>query len=656
VVTVVAPKAQEKGLEFVCAAAPDVPQQLVGDPLRLAQILINYLNNAVKFTASGEVVLRVERAGAEALTREPEVPDTHDALDTEQPLMLRFTVQDSGIGLTPEQKAQLFQSFSQADASTTRKFGGTGLGLAISKRLAELMGGEVGVESEAGRGSSFWFTALLQRNLQATAARPRRLHLRGERVLVVDDHVIAAQTLALQLEQLGLRSDQCYSGPEALKMVQQAAAAGDPYSMALLDWEMPDWDGLVTAGRIRTLGLETPPRLIIVTGHGREEISQQAMEVGVREILLKPVSASTLFEALLRASDSGATGTDVLPAAMGKATAFAKLRALRGAYILVVEDNALNQQVATELLQMAGFSVDIADNGAIALERVAAMRYDLVLMDMQMPVMDGITATTHLRADPRNKELPIIAMTANAMQSDRERCVAAGMNGFVTKPIEPEQLEAALLLWIAPRAGLGEAATDVVTAPDADANAQSQAALDRLAQVADLDVARGLQRMLGNQRLYLELLQGFCESQEAACTEMLQGYRRGDLVLVERLAHTLKGLAGNIGAERLQNQSATVEALARDHGSAHDMDAQLTHLSQALKSLLLAVEASVPAFPGTSASRPRCAEGAPAAITAPAQRGARRCSLAAACAQGNVSSSARRQLHRAGHGTGAIRF
>jgi two-component system sensor histidine kinase/response regulator len=254
--------------------------------------------------------------------------------------------------------------------------------------------------------------------------------------------------------------------------------------------------------------------------------------------------------------------------------------------------------VASELLQLAGFHVDIADNGRIALDRVAARRYDLVLMDMQMPVMDGLTATTHLRADPANKDLPIIAMTANAMQSDRDRCLAAGMNGFVTKPIEPEQLEAALLMWITPREGLGQqdaSMQDVNAQPDA--NVQTEGMLSALASVADLDVERGLQRMLGNQRLYLEMVQGYCDSQEAAFTDMLQGYRRGDLVLVERLAHTLKGLSGNIGANVVQERAGAVEALMRDQANAQAIDTQLDALNEALQGLLKSIRAAVPEFP-----------------------------------------------------------
>jgi len=224
-----------------------------------------------------------------------------------------------------------------------------------------------------------------------------------------------------------------------------------------------------------------------------------------------------------------------------------------------------------------------------------------VLMDMQMPVMDGVTATTHLRADPRNKDLPIIAMTANAMQSDRDLCLAAGMNGFVTKPIEPEQLEAALLRWIAPREGLGQPPDAAANTPAND-DTQTQALLDRLGSVAELDAVRGLQRMLGNQRLYLELVQGFCESQEAACQDMLQGWRRGDLVLVERLAHTLKGLAGNIGAEALQSRAAAVEAASRDHGNAQEIDVLLGALNDALQGLLKAIRSAIPAFPSTKAA------------------------------------------------------
>jgi two-component system sensor histidine kinase/response regulator len=318
------------------------------------------------------------------------------------------------------------------------------------------------------------------------------------------------------------------------------------------------------------------------------------------EILLKPISASTLFESMLRVIHSPDAARPYPHATAGRATDFSKLTALRGADILLVEDNALNQQVASELLQLAGFHVDIADNGQIALDRVAAKRYDLVLMDMQMPVMDGLTATTHLRADLRNKDLPIIAMTANAMQADRDRCMAVGMNGFVTKPIEPEQLEAALLIWIIPRLGLGQADALVPATPNQpQADAQTQNMLSALASVPDLDVQRGLQRMLGNQRLYLQLTQGFCDSQQTAVTEILQGYRRGDMELSERLAHTLKGLSGNIGADAVLTRAGAVEALIHDQANAHEIDAQLEALNGALQSLLKSIHAAIPVFPSS---------------------------------------------------------
>jgi len=420
--SLVASQCEAKGLELVFEVAPEVPQFLVGDALRLGQILLNYAGNAAKFTEHGEVVFRVQLQER-----------------TEHDVLLHFSVRDSGIGLTPEQKDRLFQSFSQADASTTRRFGGTGLGLAICRNLARLMGGEVGVDSAPGQGSTFWFTARLA--LPAGPGRELRPEpdLRGLRALVVDDNATARTAILEMLRGMSFVTGAAASGEEALAEVRRASQAGEPYDMVYLDWRMPGMDGLAVAREIRRLGAQAP-MLLLVTGHSRHELMAEAKAAGIRDVLVKPVNPSVLFDATIQALGSRAARVgQAAPAAAPVAR-----HSLQGARILLVEDNEVNQIVGRKMLERAGFVVDLAENGEAAVRQVQAEPYDLVFMDMQMPVMDGIAATIAIRRIPQLAKLPIVAMTANAMEQDRRWCLAAGMNDFVTKPINPQELWAAL--------------------------------------------------------------------------------------------------------------------------------------------------------------------------------------------------------------------
>jgi signal transduction histidine kinase/CheY-like chemotaxis protein/purine-cytosine permease-like protein len=540
VANVVAEKAASKGLELICEVRPGVPRRLLGDPLRLGQVLINFTTNAVKFTTRGEVHLTIE---AEA--------------DNEHGVRLRFEVRDTGIGLTESQLANLFQSFQQADTSTTRRFGGTGLGLAISKRLAELMGGEVGVRSTPGAGSTFWFTAQLAR---APAQRPVLQldgELRGARVLVVDDNDNAATVLREMLLAMGFKVQVAGSGHAALEMARRAQARGDGFQFVLLDWQMPGLDGLETARELQGLGLSPAPRMLMVTAFGREELARNAADIGVEEVLVKPVSASVLFEHLLKPVGQGPVQMHSLARARDEVPP--ELAGLRGARVLLVEDNALNQQVASEILHGAGFHVDVAENGEVALVLARQQSYDLVLMDMQMPVMDGVTATRLLRADPRWAALPIVAMTANAMAADRERCLEAGMNDHVGKPFEPAELWRAIVRWIQPRPGLGQ----VAALPPALAAAPADASASVLPQVPGLDTAIGMRHVAGRIPLYLNLLRRFVSDQSSALERFEDALSRGAHEEAERIVHTLKGTAGTIGASALQQHADALEKATR---------------------------------------------------------------------------------------------
>ncbi len=573
--SLVAQKAADKGLELVFDVAADVPQGLIGDPLRIGQILTNLLSNAIKFTERGEIGVRIrcpERTGGKVL--------------------LRVEVTDTGIGMTREQAARLFQAFSQADSSTTRKYGGTGLGLAISRRLVELMGGTIWVESEPGAGSTFGFTAWLGIGDEDSARRrvlPAALN--GARGLVVDDNPSAREILSELLRALGLNVGAVASGEEAIDAVRRAD--GDhPFDLVLLDWKMPGLDGIETGRRIRgARALAHQPRLLMVTAFGREELRAEAEAAGIEAFLVKPVSRSTLFDALvgLFAPEEG----EVARAAAGVGD---ELPALAGARVLLAEDNEINQQIAVELLEGAGVAVDVASTGREVLERLecSPQGYDAVLMDLQMPDMDGLEATRRLRADPRFAALPVIAMTAHAMVEERERCLAAGMVDHIAKPIEPQAMFRTLARWAKGRAGAG--------IPKRRAGADAE-----LPVVDGLDATAGLRRVGGNRDLYLRLLRRFAEGQAGAARRVREALAAGERATAEREAHTVKGVAANLGLAALSDLAAALEhAVHEAKGEKRALAAFEPALARATAAL-----AALP-VPGDDAAAPSAAV-APAA-------------------------------------------
>jgi PAS domain S-box-containing protein len=424
--TLISEKAASKGLEFVFDIQSSIAPALKGDPLRLGQVLINLCNNAVKFTEHGEIVLRARIAE-----------------DTPETQTLRCEVSDTGIGLTQEQIGRLFQAFEQADSSTTRQYGGTGLGLAISKRLVELMGGEIGVTSTPGKGSTFWFTVQVGKGA-ATHTRVPLPDMRGRRVLVIDDNEQSRKALADLLASLTFEVDEAADGAAGLAMANRAAQQGRPHELVVIDWKMPGIDGCETGKRLRALGVQGGlPHLLLVTDYGREEVFKQAREDGFAAVLVKPVSPSLMFDTTIQVIGLARTEGPVKALVRPPNEAAAGLQGIR---ILLAEDNELNQEVAIGLLDGTGASIEVADNGAIAVSRIQNESFDIVLMDVQMPVLDGIEATRQIRANERYQKLPIIAMTANAMAADRERCLAAGMNDHIGKPIDPDELVRVLAL------------------------------------------------------------------------------------------------------------------------------------------------------------------------------------------------------------------
>jgi two-component system sensor histidine kinase/response regulator len=562
VTTLTAQKAHEKGLEFLAHVSPQVPDRLLGDPLRVGQILTNFVNNAVKFTEKGEIrmeIERVEQAGEKVL--------------------LRFRVQDTGIGMTKEQAAKLFQPFTQADMSTTRKHGGTGLGLTICKRLVEMMGGQIWLESEAGVGSTFYFTAWLG---VGAASAPRKVipeRLSHLRTLVVDDNPAAREILQEALSGVAGRVDVVNSGPEAIAAVRRQDAA-DPYDVVFIDWRMPGMDGLQASRHLKSdESLKHLPRIVLVTAFGREEVREEAERLELDGFLVKPVTRSMLVDTLvgLFAGEGGTAAAAAEGDAAGR---------LRGARILLAEDNEINQQIAVELLEGAGATVKVANNGREAVEILSdgpePPPYDVVLMDLQMPEMDGHQATVKLRGDGRFGALPIIAMTAHATLEEKQRCLAEGMNDHVSKPIDPATLFDTVARYYRRSEG-GPAPARVAEAPSAD----------EVPAIDGLDAKDGLTRVAGNRKLYVKLLRQFVEQQGPVLEQVAAALARGEVPVAERLAHTLKGVAGSIGAKGVQAAAGALEKLIREGSAGGDVEAARRRAAEALDPLVAALRSGL---------------------------------------------------------------
>ncbi|HEX7689276.1 MAG TPA: response regulator, partial [Burkholderiaceae bacterium] len=535
--------AEDKGLELLFALPPELPARLVGDPTRLRQVLLNLGYNAIKFTERGEVVVSVSVLGRD-----------------ERSASLRFEVRDTGIGMTPEQVQALFQPFAQADASTSRRYGGTGLGLAISRQLVRLMGGEIEVDSAVGRGSTFRFTLRLGLGADAAATaapvRGAQEGLRGRRVLIVDDNASAREVLGGMTAAMEMRTDVACGGEEGLRRADEALARGEPYELVLLDWKMPGIDGIECARRLarRAPPDGPPPTILMLTAFGREEARRRLADEGVdvHALLVKPVTPSTLLEACCAAL--GVAPARTTRTAKRSEALLADQARLQGARVLLVEDNAINREIALTILDRAGIVVSVACDGREALELLERERFDGVLMDCQMPVMDGYEATRALRRQPRWRTLPVIAMTANAMVGDRDKVLAAGMDDHVAKPIDVEELFAAMARWIRPAAPAGQAPADERPIPP-PVPSQDGAAVD---------VRAGIAAMMGDEALYRRLLRMFLDRE----TDFPERFRRAraesQAKAAMRLAHDLKSVAGSLGAEPLRRAATRLEQACVD--------------------------------------------------------------------------------------------
>lgn len=565
-------KAHEKHLEFLIETIGDIPHALIGDPLRLGQILINLTNNALKFTDAGEVVVITEILEQKA-----------------QSVRLQFTVRDTGIGMTKDQAESLFQAFSQADSSITRKYGGTGLGLVISQRLIEMMNGTIQVDSTPGKGSQFIFSILLgvsdRINEKPLTPIPDFL---GKKVLVVDDNENARKIMTSYLSSFTFDVNQAVNGREAMIAVQEADLADDPFELVVMDYMMPELDGITAATKIRTeLGLRKPPLQILATAYGDENVVRRAMnEAKVDGILIKPINQSLLFESILEAfGHSSLAQKDVQDSSESR---YSK-RDLSGAKILLVEDNEINQQVARELLEQANITVLLAENGQLALDLLDKERFDGVLMDLQMPVMDGLTAAREIRKRPEHEKLPILAMTANAMSGDRDLCLDAGMQDHIAKPIDPDNLFSTLVKWVKPaRPSPFPQVSKKMENPEAD---QKEAA--SIPEIPGVDIQSGLRRMGGSVKGYKDLLTRFRTNQGGAIDAIRQALASNDRSTAERHAHTLKGVAGTIGAKNLESEAKSLESAIKMEKNRVHIDSILEKSAQELDDICQSIDKSL---------------------------------------------------------------
>ncbi|MBF0159258.1 MAG: response regulator [Magnetococcales bacterium] len=542
--SIVGLKVEEKGLELHFDMAHDVPTCLIGDPLRLEQILINLGNNAVKFTQKGDIVIRVRRSACEA-----------------DRVKLHFSVRDSGIGMTEEQQKQLFNPFSQADSSTTREFGGTGLGLAICKKLVEMMQGTIWVESRHGQGSTFHFTIWLTVGSDvAPSAKAEDFNAADQHILVVDDNATAREILTGMVQSMGFRVEVTDSGPSALSLIEVAAQCNDPFHLVLMDWHMPEMDGIATA---RTLQKERSekalPLVIMVTAYGREEAAQSASGLGIKEFLTKPVSSSTLLDAIVSALGGQRISEQRVYQLLHEEHTF--VTQLQGARVLLVEDNEINQELALELLSSNGILVEVANHGQEALEKLALEHFDGVLMDIHMPVMDGYTTTRTIRQQHPWQKLPIIAMTANAMATDMEKIVAAGMNDRIIKPINVRDMFATMARWITP----AQRPSDTIKAAVIPSGQQAQP-WKLPTSLPGIDLTDGLSRCNGNTTLYHQLLSKFSSNQSGIVEKIERHWQNHEIEEAIRLAHTLKGVAGNVGATELHWAAKMLESALHRQG------------------------------------------------------------------------------------------
>jgi PAS domain S-box-containing protein len=555
-------KAREKDLELVCFIHPDVPLSVKGDPGRVRQVLTNLGGNAVKFTMSGEVAISVLLAE-----------------ETETKATIRFEVRDTGIGIPESKRSALFSPFTQADSSTTRKYGGTGLGLSISKQLAELMGGQMGVESEENKGSTFWFTVVLEKQALVNEQPTADHGLDGIKALVVDDHAVNRMILVEMLRSWGCRPEDSPDGKDAMKKLRAATDAGDPYRVALLDMAMPGEDGESLAARINVDPALNGTRMIMITSLGTNDNGKNLAKIGIKASLQKPVRQSRLRELLLSVLyeeivPKPSTVVSSTPADIGNMA--------RQGRILLAEDNITNQLVAVTILEKLGCRVDVAANGLEAVAAVRNMPYDLVFMDCQMPEMDGFEATKRIRsgdAGQIHESIPIIAMTARAMQGDREKCLEAGMDDYMSKPFNIQTLVGILGRWMPTKNEMTENRAEIME-PVAIESGESPPALN-LAEVRD--------RLMDNDNLVKDVISAFLQDTPKRLLALKEAVSFGDISKAMLQSHSIKGAASSVSAERVRLTAFEIEKACRSGEEIEKLRSMLPVLEHEFEELKLFV-------------------------------------------------------------------
>ncbi|MDZ7819299.1 MAG: transporter substrate-binding domain-containing protein [Aliarcobacter sp.] len=529
---------EEKGLELLFDVDMNLPMALKGDMLRLNQILINLLSNAIKFTLEGEIIVSIKLLSKD-----------------NQNAQIRFHIKDTGIGISDKNKEKLFSSFSQVDSSTTRKYGGTGLGLAICKQIVELMGGSVGFESTFGVGSDFYFTIKFELQNEQKNLLEESNGFTSLKVLIVDDNASSREILENIIKSLRFEVKAICCGREAIKELKEANKDNNPYNLVLMDWMMPEMDGIDTIIKInKDIGIDRTPIFIMVSAYNKDELMQKAKDANVFGFLEKPVSPSTLYDTILKAF-----GKYIIINANAniKSNNFPDIKKLiQGARILLVEDNVQNQEIAIEFLQKANIKVKIANNGKEAIDVLEREEFDGVLMDCQMPILDGYEATKQIRKIEKFKDLPIIAMTANAMQGDKEKCINSGMNDYIAKPLDFSNFYETLGKWIKPKYSFINTQKEEI-----------EKEIDiKTVEIDGINISQALNRMAGNQTLFLNQLKRFIKSQNNFEEKILTLVKNSDLESAIREAHTLKGLCGNIGANLLFEKAKELEFHLKEKG------------------------------------------------------------------------------------------
>jgi PAS domain S-box-containing protein len=551
-----APRASANGLELTCLVHHQVPSLLIGDPGRIRQVLMNLVGNSIKFTQKGEISITVEQEK-----------------ETNNWVTILFSVKDTGIGIPVDKQEKIFESFTQADGSTTRKYGGTGLGLSICKRLVELMGGKIGVKSKPDKGSCFWFTIRLEKQ-KRTEHTPQIFppNIRGMRALVVDDNRNNRIVLGKMMESFGCYFESAESGTQALKVLRRAATQGKPFKLVLLDMRMPDMDGEQTLRAIKSDPQIREAVVIVLTSVGVRGEVAQLKALGCAGYLMKPIKQSQLFDAIIT----------VLSLQKGKAQNKQKSIVTRhtiaeqkrwSIHILLAEDDPVNRKLAATVLERAGFPVDAVDNGQKAIQTLKGKNYDLILMDVQMPEMNGFEATKAIRQmGKKGKHIPIVAMTAHAMQGDKERCLKAGMDDYISKPIEPQILIETIERWIRP-----SVTQEKSSIPD---NTDKET----LAEGIPINIRGALERFGGDMDFFKEILDEFLNFMPRQLEILYEAVEKGDAVATEREAHKIKGAAENVGAGRIAGLSFKLELFAQK-GDLTDAQEIVTNLNNQLKLL-----------------------------------------------------------------------